>query len=323
MPPRSILFVSWTPHPRANAIADALGATVYCPSPSSRSWPAPARYVIQTIGTISQVIRTRPTDIFFTNPPVIAGIVVVLLARAGKARAWSDSHSGAFNNPRWSRFARANNWVMGRCAGVIVTNRPLAKLVESRGGRPFVLNMVANRPCQPQPGPRQTILVPLSYAFDEPIRELLDAAALAPEVHLTITGRAPDWVVQGAPANCVFTGWLSRSEYEARLSQASGVICLTTRELTMQMGAFEAIEYALPMLVSGTIVLRDYLDQGGVVFTDNHEPSTLADCMRQLWHERDRFMAEALTAQGPMFDRAKQELSQLQVALGNGAALHP
>ncbi len=91
----------------------------------------------------------------------------------------------------------------------------------------------------------------------------------------------------------------------------------------MQMGAFEAIEYALPMLVSGTIVLRDYLDQGGVVFTDNHEPSTLADCMRQLWHERDRFMAEALTAQGPMFDRAKQELSQLQVALGNGAALHP
>ena len=41
-------FVSWTPHPRADAIADALGATVYCPSPGSSNWPAPLRYAIQS-----------------------------------------------------------------------------------------------------------------------------------------------------------------------------------------------------------------------------------------------------------------------------------
>jgi hypothetical protein len=38
---RARLFVSWTPHPRADAIAQALGANVYCPSTGSRKWLAP------------------------------------------------------------------------------------------------------------------------------------------------------------------------------------------------------------------------------------------------------------------------------------------
>jgi glycosyltransferase involved in cell wall biosynthesis len=312
---RSRTFVSWTPHPRADAIAEALGAKMCCPSPGSRNWPAPVRYAIQTVATAAHVIRARPTDILFTNPPVVAGVVVVLLARIRGARAWSDSHSGAFNDPRWARFERLNDWVMRQCCGVIVTNRPLVKLVRAKGGRPFILNMVANRTRQPQTGPRQTILAPLSYSFDEPVQELLDAAAMAPEVHLTLTGRAPDWVLQTAPENCTVVGWLSRSDYESLLSQASGVVCLTNRELTMQMCAFEALEYGIPILASGTAVLRDYLDQGGVVFTDDHTPTKLAAGMRQLWHERDRFMAEALVAQRVMFQRARQELSELQAAL--------
>jgi glycosyltransferase involved in cell wall biosynthesis len=213
------------------------------------------------------------------------------------------------------RFARVNDWMMRRCAGVIVTNRPLATLVRSSGGRPFILNMVASRPQPRRPGARPTILAPLSYAFDEPVRELLDAAALAPEVHLTITGQAPDWVVRAAPENCTFTGWLERSDYEALLSRATGVICLTNRELTMQMGAFEALEHGIPMLASATEVLRDYLDHGGVVFADDHSPGALAAGLRQLWHERERLINEAPVAQRAAFERAGRELSDLRAAL--------
>jgi O-antigen/teichoic acid export membrane protein len=213
------------------------------------------------------------------------------------------------------RFARVNDWVMRRCAGVIVTNRSLATLVRSSGGRPFILNMVASRPRPRRPGARPTILAPLSYAFDEPVRELLDAAALTPEVHLTITGQAPDWVVRDAPRNCTFTGWLERSEYEALLSRATGVICLTNRDLTMQMGAFEALEHGIPMLASGTATLRDYLDHGGVVFADDHSPGALAAGLRRLWHERERLTNEAPAAQRAAFERAGRELSELQAAL--------
>jgi len=311
-------FVSWTPHPRAEAIADALGATVYCPSPGSRDWPAPVRYALQTVGTARHVLRTRPTDILFTNPPVFAGVVVVLLARLGRARAWSDSHSGAFNDPRWSRFAALNDWVMRRCAGVIVTNRPLVELVRSKRGNPFILNMVAKEQHQPRSGSRQTILAPLNYAFDEPVRELLEAAAMAPEIHMTFTGRAPDWVVQSAPENCSVVGWLSRPDYESLLSQASGVVCLTSRELTMQMGAFEALEYGIPILASGTAVLRDYLDQGGVVFAEDHTPAELAAGIQTLWRERERLRTEALAAQSTMFERAGRELAELRAAFDRG-----
>lgn len=313
--PRTRLFVSWTPHPRATAIAEALGASLYCPQPSSKTWPVPLRWLIKSVRTVWYVGRHRPDDIIFTNPPFVAGVVLLALARTSGARVWSDSHSASFNDPFWRRFESANSWVMRRCAGVIVTNQPLAELVRSKGGRPFILNMVASQPRRPLAGERQTLLAPFSYAPDEPVQEVLEAAAMAPEIHLTITGRAPESIVKGAPNNCTFTGWLSRSDYESLLGSASGVLCLTTREHTMQMCAFEALEFGVPLLASGTEVLRDYLDQGGVVFADDHSPSTLAACMQRLWRDHDQFMADALVAQIAMFDRAKMELATLEEAL--------
>jgi glycosyltransferase involved in cell wall biosynthesis len=180
--------------------------------------------------------------------------------------------------------------------------------------------MVAKEQHQPRSGSRQTILAPLNYAFDEPVRELLEAAAMAPEIHMTFTGRAPDWVVQSAPENCSVVGWLSRPDYKSLLSQASGVVCLTSRELTMQMGAFEALEYGIPKLASGTAVLRDYLDQGGVVFVEDHTPAALAAGMRELWRERERLRTEALAGRRTMFERAGRELAELRAAFDHSPA---
>jgi hypothetical protein len=66
---------------------------------------------------------------------VFAGLVIVALARLSGARVWADSHSGAFNDPRWSRFERLHRWLMRRCAGVLVTNAMLATLVTRAGRR--------------------------------------------------------------------------------------------------------------------------------------------------------------------------------------------
>jgi O-antigen/teichoic acid export membrane protein len=319
---RGRTFVSWTPHPRAEAIAAALGASLLYPPLRSRRWPAPLRYAINALATTWYVLRRRPSDILFTNPPVVAGVVVVGLARLTRARAWSDSHSGAFNDPRWARFRLLNEWVMRRCAGVIVTNRPLAALVRERGGRPFVLNMVAEHPRAPLPSAAPTVVAPLSYAFDEPVRELLEAAAIASEVPITLTGRPPEWVGGTAPPNCKLAGWLSRADYETLLSRCAGVVCLTERELTMQMCAFEALEHGVPMLASGTDALRDYLSHGGVVFADDHQPATLARALRRLWHEREPLSSEALHAQQAAFAQAERELSSLRAALDTAGGEH-
>ena len=82
---------------------------------------------------------------------------------------------------------------------------------------------------------------------------------------------------------------------------------LTNRELTMQMGAFEALEHGIPILASPTAVLRDYLDQGGVVFVKDHTPAELAAGIRALWRERERLRTEALAARRTMFERAGQD----------------
>jgi glycosyltransferase involved in cell wall biosynthesis len=308
-------FVSWTPHARATAIACALDAELFCPSPGSRKWAAPLRYVIQTVRTGIHVARTRPIDILFTNPPVVAGVVLIVIGRLFGARIWSDSHSGTFNNPRWMRFSRVNDWVMRRCAGVIVTNEPLAELVKAKRGRPFVLNLVSAGPLARVPSGRQTIVAPLSYWFDEPVRELLSAVNLVPEVHVTLTGRAPSWVVDLAPPNCTITGWLETEDYDRLLSGSAGVVCLTTREFTMQMGAFEALEYGLPILASGTEALRNYLSHGGVVFIDDHQPTTMAEALRRFWTQRERLTREAEAARDVMFVRARRELNNLKTAM--------
>jgi hypothetical protein len=308
-------FVSWTQLSRASAVARALDARLYCPPPRSRKWPAPIRYGVQAFRTVRHIARTRPSDVLFTNPPVVAGVVLVIVGRLFGIRLWADTHSGAFNDPRWVRFSRLNDWVMRRCAGVIVTNRPLAERVESAGGRPLLLNLVAEGPAARIDDNAETLLAPLSYSFDEPVRELLDAVALVPEVHVTLTGRAPAWVVRSAPPNCTVTGWLSTPDYERVLSRAAGVICLTTRDLTMQMGAFEALEYGLPILASGTSVLRDYLNQGGAAFVEDHKPESLAEALRRFWRRRDQLMKEAMIAQRVMFARAELELVELEAAL--------
>jgi glycosyltransferase involved in cell wall biosynthesis len=296
-------------------LARALDAELYCPSPASRAWPAPVRYCVQAVRTAFHIARTRPTDILFTNPPAVAGVVLILVARLFRARVWADSHSGAFNDPRWMRFSRLNDWVLSKCAGAIVTNTPLAERVNSRGGHPFILNLVSEGPAARVEDRTETLLAPLSYSFDEPVRELLAAVASVPEAHVTLTGQAPSWVVRSAPRNCTVTGWLATGEYERVLSRASGVICLTTRDLTMQMGAYEALEHGLPILASGTSVLREYLSQGGAAFVDDHEPAILAEAIRRFWRMRDQLIREAEAAQRAMFERARLELSELEAAL--------
>lgn len=238
----------------------------------------------------------------------------MLAGRPFRFSVWSDSHSGTFNDPRWMRFSRLNDWVMRRCAGVIVTNEPLARRVRASGGRPLIVN------CPPadirqRSGARSHLAAILGFQFDEPVDELLKAAELSPEVRLIMTGPAPTDFAERTPPNCVATGWLSRPEYERTLAEARGVICLTTREDTMQMGAYEALQYGLPMVLSGTRALRGFFG-GGVIFVDDHQPETLAGALTQLWRNHDQLSSSALEARSDLLARCEDEISALRAAVG-------
>jgi glycosyltransferase involved in cell wall biosynthesis len=309
-----VCFVTWTPHHRASEIAKALGGEIYEPSPVREAWPAALRYVVQTAQTLVHLARVRPREVLFTNPPFVAGLALVLPARILGFRIWSDSHSGVFNDPRWTRFTKANEWVMRRCAGVIVTNERLAQLVSESGSRALILNYPAIDFRDREPTDDPAFVATLGFKLDEPVDELLEAARRAPDIRLVLTGPAPQSFMAKAPPNCTVTGWLTRVDYERTLAKARGVVCLTCREDTMQQGAYEALQYGLPMVLSGTKVLRSFFHRGAI-FVDDHDPATLAEALVHLWQEHETLSEEALHMREEALGRCAREVEALRRAL--------
>jgi glycosyltransferase involved in cell wall biosynthesis len=159
------------------------------------------------------------------------------------------------------------------------------------------------------------LVATLGYSFDEPLRELLEAVRLVSDVRVVFTGRAPTWVRESAPPNCSVPGWLSAEDYDRVLSESEGVICLTTREATMQTGAYEAVERGVPMILSGTAMLRDYFDLGGTVFVEDHTPERLAEAIRQVVDNQSELRKEALEARDIYVQRSHDQFLALRAAL--------
>lgn len=311
------LFVSWIPLFRASALAKGIGAELYVPSPGSGSWPAPLRYLVQAARTAARVARVRPRDVVFTNPPFICGAVLVALGRLTGMRVWSDTHSGAFNDPKWRRLSALNGWVLRRCRGVIVHTPVLSAEVEAMGGRPLVVTNPAAEPLERRAVEHPRLVATLGYNFDEPVSELIEAARMLPHVQIVMTGNAPEWVRQSVPANCTVTGFISRSEYDAHLAGARAVVCLTTREDTMQRGAHEAMQYGLPMMLSGTRVLREYF-HSGVVWVDRYEAQTLAAGLQRVWDEYRELGVASLAERDKTLASARVQVSELNAMMAAG-----
>ena len=70
------------------------------------------------------------------------------------------------------------------------------------------------------------------------------------------------------PANVRFTGFLPTDAYYALMASSHAVMCLTTRNHTMQRGACEALWMGRPIITSAWPVLQNYFS-GGTVHVQN------------------------------------------------------
>ncbi len=71
-----------------------------------------------------------------------------------------------------------------------------------------------------------------------------------------------------APENVHFTDFLPNEQYYALLASSQVVLCLTTRDHTMQRGACEALWMGKPIVTSDWPLLREYFYQGAL-YVDN------------------------------------------------------
>jgi glycosyltransferase involved in cell wall biosynthesis len=87
-----------------------------------------------------------------------------------------------------------------------------------------------------------------------------------------------------APKNVTFTDFLSTEQYYALMRGCQSVMCLTTRDHTMQRGACEALSLGKPIITSHWQILRGYFHKGTV-----HVENTSEDIQRGVLEMKDNF----------------------------------
>lgn len=269
------LFLVWGPPshgPRSRVFASELGIPIeFVYSTRRRGLAvAPWKYTYQAARTAWLLMRRRPSLLFVQSPPSFAVVAAWIYSLVSGSRYVVDAHSGAFLSPHWERPRWLRRFLARRALSTIVTNERFAQQITSWGGTASVLRDI---PTTFELGDalardsRFTVMVVSTFAADEPLGEIIEAARQVPDVRFRVTGnlkRADPEVVARAPANVEFTGFIPDDVYYATMNAADAVLCLTTRDNTMQRGACEALSMGRPIITSDWELLRSYFSKGTV-----------------------------------------------------------
>lgn len=290
------MFLTWERHQRTRSLVARLGLTlreVVVPGPRYR------RYWGQIAGTLRHLRRERPPLVILQNPSLVLNVLVLCwraLTRA-KFTLVMDAHNEAVEPVivTWKLWRALAAWAVRRADFTIVTNRFLAEKVVQLGGRPLVL---ADPVPAVAPAAARTLasdeplrlLVIATYAKDEPIAEILEAArAVQGQIEFHFTGnfrKLPESVLASVPSNVKFLGFLAEPDYWEHMRNAHAVLDFTLMEDCLVCGAYEAVAVGRPMLLSDTRALKDYFRLGALY--SPAEPGAIAAAARRLRTEYDQ-----------------------------------
>jgi hypothetical protein len=256
----TVTFLAWAEDAgRAHEVAQALGGEACVLYRLRIVWKplVPLRYLLNTISTCGYLLIRRPRAVIVTNPPIFPGLIAFPYCAATKAPLLLDSHPSAFGDaPMANQVLGLHTWLARRAATTMVTVPELAKIVTGWGGRadivheaPPAYDAAPARPLSRRPH----ILYIGRFAGDEPTAEVVEAARLVPEADLLITGdvrKCPAPLVESAPENVIFTGFLEGDDYNRALEQADVIMVLTRHSQAVNRGACEAVYFGRPLIIS-------------------------------------------------------------------------
>jgi glycosyltransferase involved in cell wall biosynthesis len=255
-----VSFIAWAEDSgRACEIAQALGGEARTFYQLRIVWKplVPLRYLLNAICTCGYLLSRRPRAVIVTNPPIFPVLIALLYSAATKAPLLLDSHPSAFGDaPMANQVAGVHAWLARRAATTMVTVPELAKIVTAWGGRADIIHEAppAHRTAPPAPlSGRPRIVCIGRFAGDEPTAEVIAAARLVPEADVLITGddrKCPATLRASAPVNVIFTGFLEGRDYDRALEQAAVIMVLTRHPLAVNRGAYEAVYFERPLIIS-------------------------------------------------------------------------
>jgi glycosyltransferase involved in cell wall biosynthesis len=277
---RRSLFLVWGPPsygPRSQVFARALGIEElhFLYSTTKRGLlTAPSRYAYQAVRTLTLLFRKRPKIVFVQSPPSLAVLFVYIYCALTDSRYVIDAHSAALQLPFWTRPQWLHSYLARRAITTIVTNEHYRHMIDRWGGHAFVLRDIPTTfpkaDFHPLNGAFNVVVVN-TFSTDEPLPEILEAATGLDDVQFHITGKKSNArrdMLAKAPGNVQFTDFLPDAAYYGLLASSQAVVCLTTRDHTMQRGACEALSLGKPIITSKWPLLQSYFHKG-TVHVDN------------------------------------------------------
>jgi glycosyltransferase involved in cell wall biosynthesis len=257
---------------------------------------APFKYVMQTFRTLQVLFKEKSKAIHVQNPPFPCGLVVYFYSLLSGAKFVFEHHSATFDPP-WYWALPIQKFLVRRASTNIVTNQHWADVVESWGGKTLVmfdpfLDLPQGRPFAVKPG--FNVAFVSTFAEDEPVEAVLEAARQLPEVNFYITGnkqKKPASFFEGAPSNVTFTGFFDpNGEYLGLLRAVDAVMVLTTRNYTLQLGGCEALAVGKPLITSDFPYLRELFWKGTVFGANTAEG--IRDAVLSMQGQVDALAAE-------------------------------
>ena len=298
------IFLVWAAPTFGSVRSKLLAKEIQMPAPIyiysthwKAAWTAPLRYVFHGMQTLRLLFQKRPRVVIVQSPPSFAVLFVALYCKMTNSRYIVDAHSDAFQRGIWTRPRWLYDWITRNAALTLVTDNFFCTTIEQKGGRAMVLrDPVTSTPFLPVQRPEQfSVTVVNTFAPDEPLEAVLQAAAGLPEVSFSITGkrsRANPALLQQAPSNVVFTDFLPDEAYYQLLRSSHAVMSLTTRDHTLQCGACEALSLERPIVTSDWPLLREYFCNG-TVHVDN-TPAGIRQGIESLKRDYNRYEAEVV-----------------------------
>lgn len=301
-------FVSWWKYTsRPDSFARALGAENYFFAQGANL--GLFKYVPRAWHCFWTLARRRPRLVFASNPPTFCPLVVWFYCLLFNARYCMDSHTSAFDRPRWLFFMPLHGWLAKRTIWAATTNAELTGRVDAMGA---IGISVEDIPFEipkneyPVDTERFSIAVICSFDVDEPILEIMLAAQKLDDVRFYVTGnpkKASAEIKSAKPENVTFTGFLSNDDYAGLLHSVQAVLVLTTLDFTMQRGGSEAITVEKPLITSNFGILKRIFYKG-TIHVDN-SPESIVEAVNRLRSELPKYTQEMIEMKQERAERWK------------------
>jgi hypothetical protein len=291
--PANQLFIAWVPFQRrAISMQPYFGYVLkFAELSFSKKYLRIFEYIAKTFQTLTWLIRACPSVIWVQLPPTlilhILFVYKILLNR--DCLVIADCHNATFRKP-WVTIPGFKG-LLTKCDLVIVHNDDVKQDALGLGvvyqqlyvleDPPAVLgtNVLSKKDnfyIEPW------ILCPCSFNKDEPIKAILDAARLTPEITFVLTGNKKRALgnhdLSHLPANIKLPGFLPTETFDKLLTSATIVMGLTILDGIQLSVANEAVGVGQAMVLANTNTLKQLFYKGAVYVDPQNARSIAAGC---------------------------------------------